>query len=164
MRKTCLYIFILALPNGCAPELNISRPCRNSEDCIQGIANYINEHVDGVDQINSDKKVIFNSLDNTLIVYVGESPVNFFNKWEISLTVVDPNSIEMDDTESNGYPITMTALNNDYLFKFYEDNEFVKYKRQFNYYPGATNGSKSRFRKIFVCAFKEAVEKSFNAA
>ena len=110
--------------------------------------------------MNTDEHAVFNESDNTLIVYIGQSPANFYKKWEIPLKAVDEESIVMEGAEYSGHPLTIKVLDDQCLFKFYEENEFEKCTNQFSYYPGATNGSKPGFRNKFVLAFKEAVEKS----
>lgn len=160
MKEPEILLILLVLLTGCTKDLKISRSCSNPNDCISSVVDYINNHVDGVNQLNTDEFASFESDSNVLIIYIGKSRNDYFKKWEIPLEKVDINSIEMEEEEFSGHPLSFRSNNNEYYFRFYEDNEFKTCTSKFKYYPGASNGSKPRFRKQFVISFKKAVELS----
>lgn len=148
---------------GCNRELLINKKCDSPSECIDPIVNYINQHVDGVNQLNTDEHARFNSNDTTLIIYIGKSEEDFFKKWILPLNMIDPEQIAMNPTLYSGNPLTVTLIDAECVFEFYENNSFKKNTCQWNYYPGATNGSKRRFRHQFVSTFKKAVKLSRSA-
>jgi len=154
--KNCSLIFLTFLVvSSCKTANTTGTTNTDQNESINYIVQYINEKIDVSNQINIDNKSQYDPEANVLIIFIGSTADNYFQKWELPIHDLDPESVSIDLREFSGNRLTVTTKENQNKIKYYKDGELKSMTSEFNYYLGA-NATKREINR-FTKAFRQAV-------
>jgi hypothetical protein len=140
----------------CKSALHTIKTTNDLELSIHYVVDFINNCVEGTNQINVDEKATFDINNKLLTIYKGESIGDYYQKWEIPLSDLDPSSLELDDSELGGNRVTVFTKDSQGKIKYYKEGSYVSNTEQINYYLGFC-WKKSKEKEYFIESFRQAI-------
>lgn len=140
----------------CNSALQTIKTTNDLELSINYVVDFINNCVEGTNQINVDEKATFDINNKLLTVYKGESIDEYYQKWEIPLSDLDPNSLELDDSELSGNRVIVFTKDRQGKIKYYKEGNFVSKTERINYYLGHC-WKKRKEKEYFIESFRQAI-------
>jgi len=153
--KTVLIALILLTVSSCKTLNSSGTKDKDLIESINYVVEYINNKIDGSNQINIDNKSQYDIKSEVLIVFIGPSVEDSYQRWELPLHDLDPESVIVDIKEFSGNKLTVTTKMNENKIRYYEVGELKSLTNEFNYYLGA-NATKREIKR-FKNAFSQAV-------
>lgn len=153
--KTILIALILLTVSSCKTLDSSGTKDKDLIESINYVVEYINNNIDGSNQINIDNKSQYDIKTEVLIVFIGPSVEDSYQRWELPLPDLDSESVIVDIKEFSGNKFTVTTKMNENKIRYYEVGELKSLTNEFNYYLGA-NATKREIKR-FKNAFSQAV-------
>ncbi len=155
-RAQIMFVVILVTVSSCKSTLETIKTSNDLESSIGFVVDYINNCVDGTNQINVDEKAEFDLNTKILTIYKGKSADDFKQKWEIPLAELDPTSIKLDDSELSGNKVTIYTTGKKKKIKYYKDGSHISTVEENNYYLGYC-WKKSKEKEYFIESYRRAI-------
>lgn len=103
---------------------------------IDYVINYINNCVDGSNQIDIDEKAYYDNSSETLINYTGKSRKDYIVKYEIPMKELNPDSIILDESTGSGNTVTVFTRSQVKAIRYYKQGILISTTNRHTYYLG----------------------------
>ena len=151
------FLILLTTLLSCKSSLEKIKTSDNLKNSIGYVTNHINECYEDSNQIDVDEKAEFDYEKKILTIYKGKSINDYFQKWEIPLTDLDPEKIIYSEDMEIFKKVTVFTHENEQKIKYFKNGKFESTTNQSNYYLKDYCLRKKIEKEKFIESYKRAI-------